>query len=58
MQYSKGDVKAEAQELSEQIKMRMEIGVTEITDGEDTNPSSSNNSILVKKQYLYTNLRN
>ena len=30
--YSKGDVKAEAQELSEQIKMRMEMGVTEIPD--------------------------
>jgi len=30
--YSKGDVKAEAQELSEQIKMRMEMGVTEISD--------------------------
>ena len=30
--YSKGDVKAEAQELSEQIKMRMEEGVTEIPD--------------------------
>jgi hypothetical protein len=28
--YSKGDVKVEAQELSEQIKMRMEMGVTEI----------------------------
>ena len=27
-----GDVKAEAQELSEQIKMRMEMGVTEIPD--------------------------
>jgi len=30
--YSKGDVKAEAQELSEQIKMRMEMGMTEIPD--------------------------
>ena len=30
--YSKGDVKAEAQELSEQIKMRMDMGVTEIPD--------------------------
>ena len=30
--YSKGEVKAEAQELSEQIKMRMEMGVTEIPD--------------------------
>ncbi|MDO9035927.1 MAG: hypothetical protein Q7U51_12075 [Methanoregula sp.] len=30
--YSKGDVKVEARELSEQIKMRMEIGVTEIPD--------------------------
>jgi len=30
--YSKGDVKVEAQELSEQIKMRMEMGVTEIPD--------------------------
>ena len=30
--YSKGDVKAEAHELSEQIKMRMEMGVTEIPD--------------------------
>ena len=30
--YSKGDVKAEAQELSEQLKMRMEMGVTEIPD--------------------------
>ena len=30
--YSKGDMKAEAQELSEQIKMRMEMGVTEIPD--------------------------
>ena len=28
--YSKGDVKVEAQELSEQIKLRMEMGVTEI----------------------------
>ena len=28
--YSKGDVKVQAQELSEQIKMRMEMGVTEI----------------------------
>ena len=32
VQYSKGDVKAEALELSEQIKMRMEEGVTEIPD--------------------------
>ena len=30
--YSKGDVKVEAQELSEQIKMRMEEGITEIPD--------------------------
>jgi hypothetical protein len=30
--YSKGDVKAKAQELSEQIKMQMEMGVTEIPD--------------------------
>jgi hypothetical protein len=30
--YSKGDVKAEAHELSEQLKMRMEMGVTEIPD--------------------------
>jgi hypothetical protein len=30
--YSKGDVKVDAQELSEQIKMRMEMGVTEIPD--------------------------
>jgi len=30
--YSKGDVKIEAQELSEQIKMRIEEGVTEIPD--------------------------
>ena len=30
--YSKGDVKTEAQELSDQIKMRMEMGVTEIPD--------------------------
>ena len=30
--YFKGDVKVEAQELSEQIKMRMEIGVTGIPD--------------------------
>jgi serine/threonine protein kinase len=30
--YSKGDVKVEAQELSEQIKMRIEMGVTEIPD--------------------------
>jgi serine/threonine protein kinase len=30
--YSKGDVKADAQELSEQIKMRMDMGVTEIPD--------------------------
>jgi serine/threonine protein kinase len=30
--YSKGDVKVEAQELSEQIKMRMEMGLTEIPD--------------------------
>ena len=30
--YSKGDVKVEARELSEQIKMRMEMGVTEIPD--------------------------
>jgi hypothetical protein len=32
VKYSKSDVKAEAQELSEQIKMRMEMGVTEIPD--------------------------
>jgi len=30
--YSKGDVKTQAHELSEQIKMRMEMGVTEISD--------------------------
>jgi hypothetical protein len=30
VQYSKGDVKAEAQELADQLKMRMEMGVTEI----------------------------
>jgi hypothetical protein len=30
--YSKGNVKVEAQELSEQIKMRMEMGLTEIPD--------------------------
>jgi len=30
--YSKGDVKAESYELSEQIKMRMEMGITEIPD--------------------------
>ena len=30
--YSKGDMKVEAQELSEQIKMRMEEGITEIPD--------------------------
>ena len=30
--YSKGNVKVEAKELSEQIKMRMEMGVTEIPD--------------------------
>ena len=30
--YSKGDMKVEAQELCEQIKMRMEMGVTEIPD--------------------------
>ena len=30
--YSKGDVKVEAKELSEQIKMRIEMGVTEIPD--------------------------
>ena len=30
VQYSKGDVKVEAQELSDQLKMRMEMGVTEI----------------------------
>ena len=30
--YSKGDVKIEAQELSEQIKMRMEMGIAEIPD--------------------------
>ncbi|MCX6696661.1 MAG: hypothetical protein NTV84_03725, partial [Methanoregula sp.] len=30
--YSKGDVKIETQELSEQIKMRIEEGVTEIPD--------------------------
>ena len=30
--YSKGDVKVEARELSEQIKMRIEMGVTEIPD--------------------------
>ena len=30
--YLKGDVKAQAQELSDQIKMRMEMGLTEIPD--------------------------
>ena len=30
--YSKGDVKLEARELSEQIKMRMEMGIEEIPD--------------------------
>jgi len=30
--YSKGNVKTEAEELSEQLKMRMEMGVTEIPD--------------------------
>ena len=30
--YSRGDVKVQAQELSEQIKMRMEMGLTEIPD--------------------------
>jgi serine/threonine protein kinase len=30
--YLKGDIKVEAQELSEQIKMRMEMGLTEIPD--------------------------
>ncbi|MDP3396293.1 MAG: hypothetical protein Q8S57_06485 [Methanoregula sp.] len=30
--YSKSNVKAKYQELSEQIKMRMEMGVTEIPD--------------------------
>ena len=30
--HSKGDVKLDARELSEQIKMRMEMGVTEIPD--------------------------
>ena len=30
--YSKGEVEAEAQELSEQIKMRMEMGITEIPE--------------------------
>ena len=30
--YSRGDVKSQAQELSEQLKMRMEMGVTEIPD--------------------------
>ncbi len=30
--YSQGDVKTQAQELSEQLKMRMEMGVTEIPD--------------------------
>jgi len=30
--YPKGEVKAEARELSDQIKMRMEMGVTEIPD--------------------------
>ena len=32
VQYSKGDVKDRARELSEQIKMRMELGVPEIPD--------------------------
>ena len=30
--YSKGEVKVEAKELSEQIKMRIEEGITEIPD--------------------------
>ncbi len=30
--YSKGDIKAQAQELSEQIKMRLDLGLTEIPD--------------------------
>jgi eukaryotic-like serine/threonine-protein kinase len=30
VRYSRGDVKVQAQELSEQLKMRMEMGVTEI----------------------------
>jgi serine/threonine protein kinase len=30
--YSKGDVKAQAKELSEQIEMRMKMGITEIPD--------------------------
>ncbi len=32
VQYSRGNVKVQAQELSEQLKMRMEMGVTEIPD--------------------------
>jgi serine/threonine protein kinase/tetratricopeptide (TPR) repeat protein len=32
VQYSKGDVKMEVQELSEQIKLRMEMGIREIPD--------------------------
>jgi len=32
VQYSKGDMKVEARGLSEQIKTRMELGVTEIPD--------------------------
>ena len=28
--YSRGDVKAQAQELAEQIKMRIDMGLTEI----------------------------
>jgi len=30
--YSNGDVKVEAQEFAEQLKMRIEMGVTEIPD--------------------------
>lgn len=30
--YSRGEVKVQAQELSEQLKMRMEMGTTEIPD--------------------------
>ena len=32
VRYSKGDVEAEVQELSEQLKMRMEMGITEIPE--------------------------
>jgi hypothetical protein len=32
VQYTRGDVQTDVKELSEQIKMRMEMGVTEIPD--------------------------